>query len=101
MPADLDLEVDQLDADAKEHAREEIVHPQRQRHDIVQILLAGPAECDDIFLGDEGVAQLVVLEAVFDDRDAAGACPLSMPSRLAIEPAAKFRTITSSGMIST
>jgi hypothetical protein len=50
-PADLDAEIGQPDAHAQHHARQEVVHPQRQRHDVVQVLLVGPAEGDDVFFG--------------------------------------------------
>src|SRR5690606_40286432 len=38
-PADLDLEVDELDADAVKDAREEVVHPEREADDVVEVLL--------------------------------------------------------------
>ena len=40
------LEVDQADADCREHARQEVVHPQRERYDVVEVLLRGPAKRD-------------------------------------------------------
>src|SRR5262245_9472172 len=39
-----DFEVDEADADAEEEAGEEVVDPQRQRHDLVDLLRIGPAE---------------------------------------------------------
>ena len=50
-PADLDLEVDEPDADAEEHAREKVVDPERQRDHVVDVLLARPVERDDVLLG--------------------------------------------------
>ena len=42
-PAELELEVDQPDADAEEEAGQEVVDPQRQRHDVVEILRSWPS----------------------------------------------------------
>ena len=42
-PAALDLEVDQLDADAHEQAGEEVVDADGQRHDVVEFLRAWPS----------------------------------------------------------
>src|SRR4029077_2010075 len=57
-PAELELEVDQLQPDAPEEAGEEIIDPQRQGEDLVQLLRNRPAEGGDMLLGDHGVAQL-------------------------------------------
>src|SRR6056297_791764 len=66
--ADLDLEIHQTNADAIHDPRQEIVDAQRKAQDVIHILLAGPAEGGDMFLGDQRIAQLVVLEAIFHDR---------------------------------
>ncbi len=42
-PAELELEVDQLDADAEEQAGQEVVDPQRQVQDLVEVLVASPS----------------------------------------------------------
>ncbi|OIQ71693.1 hypothetical protein GALL_466850 [mine drainage metagenome] len=66
--ADLDLEIGEADADAQHDARHEIVDAQRERHHVVKILLPGPAEGDDVFLGDQRIVELVVLEVELDNR---------------------------------
>src|SRR6056297_483858 len=66
--ADLDLEIHQTNADAIHDPRQEIVDAQRKAQDVVHILLAGPSEGGDMFLGDQWIAQLVVLDAIFHDR---------------------------------
>ena len=42
-PAALDLEVDELDADAEEQAGEEVVDADGERHDVVDLLRASPS----------------------------------------------------------
>src|SRR5215475_2240866 len=66
--AELELEVDQPEADAEEQAGEEVVDAQRQRHDVVDVLRVGPAESGDVFFGDHGIAELVGLVVELDDR---------------------------------
>ncbi len=65
--AELDLEVDEADADAEEKADKEVVDAQRQRHHFVDLRRRGPAEGRDVFFGDHGVAEGVVLVIEFDD----------------------------------
>lgn len=60
-PADLDLEIDQADTDAMHHAGEKIIHAQRNRYDIIEVLLGSPTERDDVFLRHKRVAQRVIL----------------------------------------
>src|SRR6516162_2998469 len=66
-PAEFELEVDELEADAEEEAREEIVDPERERQDLVQLLGRRPAEGGDMLLGNHRVAQLIRLVIVLDD----------------------------------
>ena len=61
MPAELELEVDQADADAGEQAAQEVVHPDRHVGDVVHLLLARPAEAGDMLVGDHRIAERVVL----------------------------------------
>ena len=49
-PAELELEIDQPDADAEEQAGQEIVDPERHLHDLVEVLGARPAEGGDVLL---------------------------------------------------
>src|SRR3546814_2042857 len=65
--AELQLEVDQPQADAEEEAGEEIVGAQGVLQHLVDILGVGPAEGSDVLLGDHRVAELVVLVVVLDD----------------------------------
>ena len=99
-PSAFHLEVDEADADAEEEAGEEIVHADRERHDVVDLLRARPAEGGDVLLRHHRVVELVVLVVEFDDRAGEGGAFLQAEA-LASEPAATFRTTTSSGMIST
>jgi hypothetical protein len=85
---------------AGEHAAQEVVDADRHVGDVVHLLVAGPAEAGDVLVGDQRVAERVVLVIVFDDR-ARQLLPSSIPRRLDSEPAATLRTTTSSGMIST
>ena len=59
--AELDLEIDQRDADAEEQAGEEIVDPQGQRDDVVEVLGRRPAEGGDVLLADQRVVQRAFL----------------------------------------
>ena len=63
--------------------------------------LAGPAEGDDVFFGHQRVAQLVVLVGKLDNRTGQWCAFFHRPGASASVPAAKLRTMTSSGMIST
>src|SRR6185437_600968 len=67
-PAELAFEVDELDADAEEKAREEVIDAERERHDVVDLLWRGPAESGDVLLGDHRVSELVALVIELDDR---------------------------------
>src|SRR5262249_9967562 len=67
-PAAFHLEVDEADADAEEDPREEVVHPDRERHDVVDLLRRRPAEGGDVLLGHHRVAETVVLVIELDDR---------------------------------
>src|SRR6185503_19439484 len=66
--AELDLEVDEANADAAEKADQEIVDPERQRHDLVDLGRVCPAEGGDVLLAHHRIAQRVVLEVELDDR---------------------------------
>src|SRR5215472_5544916 len=66
-PAEFEFEVDELQADAKEEAGEEVVDPERERQDLVQLLGRRPAEGGDVLLRDHRVAELVGLVIVLDD----------------------------------
>ena len=61
------LEVDEADADAEEQAGQKVVDADRQRHDVVDLLGAGPAERGDVLLGDHGVVERVILVIELDD----------------------------------
>src|SRR5438309_205407 len=65
---EFELEVDQADADRREHARQEVVHADRHVGDVVHLVLRRPAEAGDMFVGDHRVAERVVLVIIFDDR---------------------------------
>src|ERR1043166_8771957 len=56
-PAAFHLEVDEADADPKEDPREEVVHPDGERHDVVDLLRRRPAEGGDVLLRDHRVAE--------------------------------------------
>src|SRR4029079_14524185 len=60
-PAKFDLEVDQLDAAAEEQTEQEIVDPQGQRDDVVEILRRCPAKGGDVLLGHQRVGESGVL----------------------------------------
>ena len=63
-----DLEIDQSDADAKKEPGQEVVDPDRQRHDVVDLLRRGPAEGGDVLFRNHRVVQLIVLVIKLDDR---------------------------------
>ena len=67
-PAHLDAEIGKPDAHAHHHARQEVIHPQCQGHDIIQILLVGPAKGDDMLFAHQGRAQTVVLVVILHNR---------------------------------
>src|SRR6185437_11911214 len=66
--AALDLEVDELDADAHEQAGEEVVDPDGKAHDVVELGGRGPAERGDVLFRDHRVVERVVLVVELDDR---------------------------------
>ena len=66
--AELDLEVDEADADAEEETDEEIVDPQRELHDLIDLLRGRPAERRDVLFRDHRIVKLVFLVVEFDDR---------------------------------
>src|SRR5204862_63516 len=66
-PAELQLEVHQLDASAQEKPGQEVVDPDGQVDHVVQVLGAGPAEGGDVFFADPGIVQPVILVIIFDD----------------------------------
>ena len=100
-PAAFHLEVDQADADAEEQPGQEVVDPDGERHDVVDLLRRGPAERGDVLLRDHRVVELVVLVIELDDRARQLGALLDAEPRSTSEPAATLRTTTSSGMIST
>src|SRR5664280_1806183 len=67
-PAGFHLEVDQADADAEEHAREEVVDTDGERHDVVDFLRASPAEGGDVLFRHHRVVERVILVIKLDDR---------------------------------
>src|SRR5438309_2513957 len=64
-PAELQLEIDEADIDAEKQPGQEVVDPERDLHDLVEILGAGPAEGGDVLLGHQRIGQLVLLEIIF------------------------------------
>ena len=66
--AELDLEIDEPEADAEKEAGEEVVDPQREVQDLVDLLRRRPAEGGDVLLRDHRIAELVVLVIELDDR---------------------------------
>src|SRR3546814_8126476 len=66
-PAELQLEIDQPDADPGEKARKEVVDPNRQVREVVQFFLARPAEAGDVLVRNQRIAQRVVLVIIFKD----------------------------------
>src|SRR5215831_17349964 len=71
-PAELHLEVYERDAHGAEHAAQVIVDPERQGHDVVDLLGGSPIEGGDVLLGHHRVVKLVVLQIEFDDRAGQG-----------------------------
>src|ERR1700694_1146456 len=67
-PAAFHLEIDEPDADAKEEAGQEIVDPNGERHDVVDLLGRRPAEGGDVLLRHHRVAERVVLVIELNDR---------------------------------
>src|SRR5216684_6010860 len=67
-PAAFHLEIDQPDADPEEEAGQEIVDPDGERHDVVDLLGRRPAEGGDMLLRYHRVAERVVLVIELDDR---------------------------------
>src|SRR3546814_10802017 len=67
-PAEFQLEIDQANADRREHARHEIVHADRYVCDVVHFFLGGPAQAVDILFSDKRMAERVVLVIIFNER---------------------------------
>ena len=67
-PAALHLEVDETDADAEEEPGKEVVDPDGERHDVVDLLRRGPAEGGDVLFGHHRVVERIILVIEFDDR---------------------------------
>src|SRR5436190_380452 len=65
---EFELEINEPDADPEEKSVQEIIHPQCGLHHLVEIVRAGPAEGGDVLLGDQRVAESVLLQVVLDDR---------------------------------
>ena len=66
--AALDLEVDELDADAEEQAGEEVVDADGQCHDVIDFLRACPAKGGDVLFRNHRIVERVGLVVEFDDR---------------------------------
>src|SRR5216684_2124042 len=66
-PAAFHLEIDEPDADPEEEAGQEIVDPDGERHDVVDLLGRRPAERGDVLLRYHRIAERVVLVVEFDD----------------------------------
>src|ERR1700748_3281952 len=64
-PPEFQLEIHQLDTGAQKQARQEIIDPDGQVDDVVQVLRAGPAERGDVFFADPGILQSVILVVNF------------------------------------
>src|SRR5712692_378094 len=58
-PAEFQLEIDQPDIDPEKQPGQEIVDPQRDLHDLVEIAGARPGEGGDVLFGDQRIAELV------------------------------------------
>src|ERR1700722_1165748 len=71
-PAELEPEIDEPDSHAEKKAAEEIVDPQRNLHDLVEVLGARPGKRCYVFLADQRVAKLGLLVMVFDHRAGQG-----------------------------
>src|SRR3546814_9203161 len=56
-PAEFQLEIDQTNADRREHARHEVVHADRHVSDVVHFFLRGPAEAGDMLFSDQRIAE--------------------------------------------
>src|SRR5215469_4972132 len=65
-PAGLHLEIDEADADAEEKPGEEVVDPDRERHDVVDLLRRRPAEGGDVLFRYHRIVELVVFIIKFD-----------------------------------
>src|SRR5690606_11476154 len=70
--AELQLEIDQADADAGEEAKQEIIDAQRLVDDIIKLQRIGPAEGGDMLFRHHRVVQLVRFVVIFDDRAGQG-----------------------------
>ena len=60
--------VDKLDPDTCEHALKVIIDTQCHRDDLVDFRMSCPAKGMNMFLCDEGVAQIITFQAKFDNR---------------------------------
>ncbi len=65
---ELDLEVDQADADTEKEPGHEVVDAERQRHHVVDFLRRRPAESRDVFFRHHRIAEIVALVIELDDR---------------------------------
>src|SRR6266699_480720 len=67
-PAAFHLEIDEPYADTEEEPGQEIVDPDGERHDVVDLLGCRPAERGDVLLRYHRIAERVVLVVELDDR---------------------------------
>src|SRR3546814_6235186 len=67
-PTKFQLEIDEANADRREHARHEVVHADRHISDVVHFFLGGPAEAGDMLFSDQRIAERVVLVIIFNER---------------------------------
>src|SRR5229473_2357239 len=67
-PPAFHLEIDEPYADTEEEPGQEIVDPDGERHDVVDLLGRRPAERGDVLLRYHRIAERVVLVIEFDDR---------------------------------
>src|SRR3546814_6961377 len=67
-PTKFQLEIDEANADRREHARHEVVHADRHISDVVHFFLGGTAEAGDMLFSDQRIAVLIVLVIIFNER---------------------------------
>ena len=65
-PAKLQFEINQTDVDPGEHAAHEIIHPDSHRGNVLHLFIGRPAEAGDVFLGDQGITQRIILVIILD-----------------------------------
>src|SRR5262249_41332568 len=80
-PAELAFEIHELDSDAEKESRQEVVDPERERHDVVDLLRRGPTEGGDVLLGHHWVSELVVLVIELEDRAGQGGALVEAEAR--------------------